>query len=148
MSIQAADLKRMVKNLLKFFEEVLTNEKIDRIYEFELLKDVEMKFKIIDSPNDYISLMFRPSSRYKEYTTSLALTISYIMPGHGVPLEVRVNRSEGYSRIILKTNVKLIPGYKIFAIDNFDNIYQDKVLPSAHASQIKEELQNLLKQLE
>ncbi|MEM5872257.1 MAG: hypothetical protein QXD55_00120 [Candidatus Aenigmatarchaeota archaeon] len=136
MSIKKDDLKRIVNNFLK----VLENKEIQTLLDFERPKKI---FPITNDASEYVSVEFRPSSTHiKAFTKSP--TISYIIEGCGIPLEVRINSYEGYSRIILKTVEGVFHGYSPFTIDKFNNIAQDKMIYSTDISLVKEELKKLL----
>ncbi len=82
--------------------------------------------------------------RLSQKNTS-AYTISYIVPGLGIPLEVKVNRTLMWSMLIIKAD--LAPaGYQTFSSDSFGNPMHYKQLDSIDISEISREL-NVLAQL-
>ena len=136
MSVKTNDLKRIVNNFLNLMEK----EEVKSMLDYE---QPEKRFPVPDKPNDYISVEFRPSSNTPIPLTN-SPTISYHAGGGGIPLEVRINSNEGYSRIILKTVEGVIPNYSPFAIDIFDNIGQNKIIKSTDVADVKKELKNIL----
>jgi len=88
-------------------------------------------------PGDIITMESRPSDFW-----SLAYIISYITPKKGVPIEVSVNPSMNYSRVILKTESRL-NGYDIFTRDRFGNHIQTRTIPDCSISEVKKELESL-----
>jgi hypothetical protein len=136
MSIEADELKKIIKNFLK----VIEKREVLSLLDYE---QPEKRFPIPDKQNEYISVAFRPSSNHLMplYKTP---KISYHIIGCGIPSEVVINPYEGYSRIILKTVMGILPGYEPFAIDRYDNIAQHKKLSSTDISEVRRELENLL----
>lgn len=133
MSIKASDLKRIVKNFLDF---------LDKNDVIVMAEEYEKKFPIAEALDEYISVELRPSSSELIARTK-SPTVSY-RAGGGIPLELRINKYEGYSRIILKTTLGILPGYRPFAVDIYNNIAQDKKLQTTEISEIKKELEKLL----
>jgi len=131
MSITKEYLGRVAESVLR----ILGNEKITSFPDLDRI--MNQKFSI-DKKTDYISVELRPSN-----LGTTVRTISYIAPGHGIPLEVRVNEELKYSRIIVKGDFNL-PDYIPFAQDIFGNTAQDKQLGSIDISQIKSELKKLI----
>lgn len=87
-----------------------------------------------------ITLTYRPS----EHATQ-ALTLSYLWPGVGIPIEARINPAFRYSRIILKAG-ELFDEYRAFDLDSFCNIVQMLTLPSSEYADVKHELEELARQ--
>ena len=134
MSVDKNKLKKVAKSVLK----ILEKEEL-RLNEIIFLSDKR------DISRDYISITLRPSSN-SLIPKGMALTISYISDECGIPMEIRINKVEGYSRIILKSN-KLLPGYNSFARDIYGNIAQDKKIETTDINLIKKELEKLCKYL-
>lgn len=136
MSLQLRDIRRIVTTFLSVFNEIDIKS---------LTEDQPKKFPVAGRPNDFISVEYRISSSLKKaYTRSP--TISYNIFDGGVPLEVRINRYEDYTHIIVKTAAGLFPGYKLFAIDPYSNIVQYKKIPTTKKSRIRQRLKELLVQ--
>ena len=136
MSLQVRDIRRIVTTFLSVFDEIDVKS---------LAEDQPKKFPVVGHPNDYISLEFRKSSSLqKAYTKSPVM--SYTIFDGGVPLEIRMNRYENYTHIIVKTAAGLFPGYRLFAIDPYSNIVQYKKIPSTKKSRIRQQLKELLVQ--
>ncbi len=86
---------------------------------------------------DHIKFEVRPSNG-----GTCAYVVSYIAPGSGIPLEVRLNAALGYTTIILKGDF-LLPSYKPFISDPFGNLIQDQTLMTTDFSCVKAELARL-----
>lgn len=110
---------------------------------FSLAEESEKNFPVSGMPGEYISVALRPSSSDFVVKTK-SPTVSYIKLGYGIPLEIRVNKYESYSRVVLKTDLGVLPSYKKFATDIYGNIAQDKVLKTTEMAEIKKELEKLL----
>ena len=65
-----------------------------------------------------------------------------IVAGVGIPLEIRINPSLDYTKIILK-NKKRIEGYDEFSKDHFGNLIQIRYLDKVDFSLLKSELERL-----
>lgn len=124
-------LKEIAKSVL----DLLERESIDSIG--SVFSRLGESFKI-KGENHRIQIESRSSK-----SGTGAHTISYIIPGGGIPIEIRLNPDFNYSKIIVKTESKL-NGYTFFNSDCFGNILQDKVMGRYSISGIKKELEKLV----
>ena len=128
------DLKRYSSEML----DLLEREKIDDIE--GLQKRVGESFVASDG---IIQLEARPSGS-KIIATDVALTMSYIIEGKGIPLEIRLNHNSAYSRIILKSQDR-IEDYSPIGFDSVgSNVIQSKIGDYSFEL-IKEELKRVAK---
>jgi hypothetical protein len=109
MAISNQELGKMARNLLG----VLEKEKIISVGDLE--RAMGRKFLVNDGEGDFVSTEIRPSN----FNTA-ALVVSYVRPGVGIPIEVRVNTALEYSTIIAKSCEEL-DGYEPFGRDNQNN---------------------------
>ena len=131
MEITKNKLGHFAGNLLSF----LKKEKINSI---EDLTQRNMERFSMDG-QDRIIIELRPSE-----LSSVANTISYMIPGVGIPIEARINSILDYSRIIIKSQEDF-QGYSTFAgvKDIFKNIIQEKTIREASLDVVKKELEEL-----
>ena len=92
-------------------------------------------------PLEFIDVSMRDSN-----LDTQALAIGYIIPGIGMPIEVRINRELGYCRIIIKADFNL-PAFIPFGMDNFGNIVQGKKDNYRSLKQVINSLQFLFAEL-
>ena len=85
-----------------------------------------------------ISVELRPSNRGTE-----AYTVTYAKEGVGIPLEVKLNESLGYTMVIVKGGF-ILPSYEPFAYDDFGNIAQAKEIRTVNIPQVRAELEELV----
>lgn len=86
---------------------------------------------------DALEFSLRPSEG-----GSRAYTLSYISPGKGIPLEVRMNRTLGYSQVIMKAD-QVVEGYTPFSSDGRGAIHQARVFDSSEWNVVRDELERL-----
>ncbi|MBI5061244.1 MAG: hypothetical protein HZB67_02940 [Candidatus Aenigmarchaeota archaeon] len=98
--------------------------------------DCIMGQEIYREDDAYVLIESRPST-----VGTTAHIISYIKPGAGIPLEIRINERIGYADVIVKGAFR-VPGYEPFAQDPFGNTAQEKLLEPRIPS-IRTELKNL-----
>jgi hypothetical protein len=134
MSVNASVLKEAIERVLEVIKDY--GDKLDKITTPE---------RINISSGKYITIEWRPSSN-SSMGIGMALTISYIVKDVGIPLEVRLNRDENYTRIILKSN-REIKSYECFYTDPYGNIYQDKIIRPANITLLQKELESLYQSL-
>jgi hypothetical protein len=89
--------------------------------------------------DDYVAVELRPSMM-----GALACTLSYIMPGTGIPLEARLNRELRYSQVILKVH-GAVESYTALGTDVFFNIQQYRVIPTEDWGVVRKEIERLKK---
>lgn len=131
MIITREHLGTIAKSVLEFLDE--------KIHSLPDLKRVQgQTFLIDENTKECISIDLRPST----FGTT-AYAISYILPGMGIPLEVRINEERGYSTIIVKGDFN-IPGYEQFGKDSFGNIAQNKRLDLIYLPKIRSDLEELI----
>ena len=73
---------------------------------------------------------------------STSISLAYIIKAGGVPLDIRINSSLGYSDIMFKS-LDSIKNYDIFEVDCFGNNYQSKRIESSNLSEVRSELEYL-----
>jgi len=132
MKITLSDLEEFAKKFL----EILDREQFTST---ESLRDkVGIIYTYSVNTPDFVSVTLRPSNH-----ETLAHTVSYIRPGIGIPIELKINTYLRYSQVILKAE-KEIKGYSSFSTDSFGNILQYKILNSSELGKSREELRSLL----
>ncbi len=119
MKIKADDIRMFASGFLKILEE----QEVKSAQDLERL--IGKEFKIEQKESDFLSFTNRPSN-----LSTMAYTISYIRPGSGIPIELKINSSLNYSQVIIKTQ-ELIEDYTPFSVDTFENIIQYKLLNSS-----------------
>ena len=114
MAIKKTDLQRYSSEILEFFER-------GKITSFgELEKKIGDSFRTSEG---HICLEIRPSSALT------VLTLSYISPSKGIPIEIGLNRTYGYSDIIIRSKDEIAdynPTYSEFSSSLSGNIFQNK----------------------
>ena len=106
------------------------------LYNLELYRAPLRTFTVEDSPDEFIEAQIRLSN-----AGTVAYTVSYVVEGVGIPLEVKINSSLGYTKFIVKSSDSF-EGYNSFVSDG-DNVTQDKTITSCDPSSIKRELEFL-----
>ncbi len=110
-NITKEDLRRYSSEILKFFE-------MEKIASFEQLEGkIGTSFNSLEGR---IYLEMRPSKKM-----SVAYTVSYVIHGKGIPIEIRLNKIYGYSNITIKSE-EVMTEYKPQFSDPLGNIIQDK----------------------
>ncbi len=134
MQITHKDLKQIVDNLLNILdkEEISTSD--------DLAARIGQSFPI-DNSEDFVIISKREPNILTPYESD---TISYIRPGAGVPLEIKMCKQAGYSLIILKNN-DILPGYKVFLEDLQHNNIQYKKINSSKLESVREEIETHLR---
>lgn len=125
--------KSMLKHIANNFINTIEKQGLDSLKSLEANLENEMHI----SESEYIMIELRPSN-----LGTTTFTISYIAPGTGIPLEVKINDILHYSKIVLKSTYK-VNGYEPFSIDKIRNVVQAKTLPSIDIKDIKRELKYL-----
>lgn len=122
-TIKREDLKRYSLEVLNMLE----REKIGSISELE-----EKMGESFPTPEGIIQLESRPSE-----SGSIASTISYIIEGKGIPIEIRLNPEHHYSLFIVKAEEELADYNPEFS-DPLGNIIQDKRIESSFEKALEE----------
>jgi len=123
------------------FIEVLANANVSDLKGLEALAGKTIP--IAGKENEYLAVEFKPST----YGTK-AIDASYIIPheeskvGGGIPLNLKVNSSVGYSMIILKA-AENIEGCSQFGSDSFGNIYQSQTNRTTDLKEILDKIRKL-----
>jgi len=131
MKIKKEEFKKAVKRFL----ETLDKEKISDLRDLE--KRLNSRLSITPNEKEFITIENRPSE-----AGTTAYTVSYVTET-GIPVEIKVNYSLGYSKIIIKTETEM-NGYVPFSMDRFGNIMQTRDLDFADFERTKKELGNLV----
>lgn len=132
MLITLNELGRMAASFL----EVLSKSGIDTTPKV----DVHLGEKIPALPTqDYLEFSLGDSNEGTK-----AYRIEYVSQGIGTPLTLRINPDLNYARIILKAG-EILPGYMLFAKDEFGNFVQDKRIASAILKDSLKEIELLRK---
>ncbi len=90
-------------------------------------------------PGERVEFLLQPSN-----LGTRAYTVSYVIPGAGIPIEFKLNSHLGYTKIILKME-KPLQGYEPFMADPYQNIIQSKDIQDTSLASVKQELERLLK---
>ena len=124
------DIKVISAEFLKLMdkESVFANEDLERMVGKEINGNISGDRLVFDN---------RPSD-----LGTMAYTVSYVREGTGIPLELKINPSLDYVRVIVKLQ-DCIFGYDPFSADIFENIIQAKLLKSNDLSLSREELRYL-----
>jgi len=130
MKLFKEDIKVISAEFLKLMdkESIFANEDLERMIGKEINGNISGDKLIFDN---------RPSD-----LGTMAYTVSYIREGAGIPLELKINPSLDYARVIVKSQ-DCIFGYDLFSVDIFENIIQAKLLKSNDLSLSREELRYL-----
>ncbi|MEK6897095.1 MAG: hypothetical protein AABW93_01045 [Nanoarchaeota archaeon] len=118
------------KDLQKYSSEILgmiEREKIGSISELE-----EKIGESFPTPEGLIQLESRPSTK-----GSLAITISYIIDGKGIPIEIRLNPEQNYSLFFVKSEEE-IESYNPELVDPLGNVIQSKKIGSSFEEALEE----------
>jgi len=134
MRFTKSDIKCIVEEVIKFLEQ------------YKAISDLEKmlgrKFSVNRFPEHYIQIHRRPSN-----AGTVAYKITYYANPGGIPLELVMNPTLGYSQIIVKFQGKL-SGFDCFYFDEFGNKTQSKLLLKANLDLCKKELHGLKEYLE
>ncbi len=88
--------------------------------------------KSFSTPEGFIQLESRPSTK-----GSLAITISYIIDGKGIPIEIRLNPEQDYSLFFVKSKEE-IESYNPELVDPLGNVIQSKKIGSSFEEMLEE----------
>lgn len=89
------------------------------------------------SNGDEISIELRPSNHGTQ-----AFTLAYIVPGRGIPLEIRLNPALRYTRLIVKCETPL-SGYRPWALNPLSHLVQERSIAGSDLLRLKAELSTL-----
>ena len=123
MTITKNDLQRYSSEIVS----LLKNKNISSLEELE--RKIGSSF---DSLEGKISLESRPSTK-----GSLAITISYIIDGKGIPIEIRLNLEQNYSLFFVKSEEE-IESYNPELVDPLGNVIQSKKIGSSFKEMLEE----------
>ena len=129
--ITEKDIARAAEKLIDFLNKNATFIYLNVPAEQNILLDKKTKERIISQS--------RPSN-----IGTTAYTMSYIMPGRCIALELKINKELGYSKIITKGDFNL-EDYNQFTSDAFNNIIQSKEIKTTDIFYLKSELEKLIK---
>jgi hypothetical protein len=128
--------KSEINNLEDFkaklnYDQILTrkNRKIEDLPSYQT--------RVRRNSQDYVEIALKPSN-----LGSLALTLAYVSPGYGNPIEFRINPRAAYSKILVK-HEKQIEGYAPFDIIQISQNIQEKKLNTTDLSDVLKELEFL-----
>ncbi len=133
MKITHKELRKIAANILS----LINKDKIDSA---DYLEEKLRSSPIIDidmAHSEFVSISKRPSEE-----GTFAYTLSYIIPSSGIPMEIRINPTLNYTRLIIKDQ-ELVDGYQKFAIDFFDNKVQYLTIEGSDLPFLKIELERL-----
>ena len=131
MKITSTDIGRFAAEFLHVLEREDINS--SRVLE-EIVQKGKQEFTI--NVQESLVIMLRPSQ-----SMTLACTMSYIVQGVGIPIELRINKELDYTTSIIKS-IKITPEYSKFAEDKFGNIIQNI---SWEGSELSESIEHLRK---
>ncbi len=129
MAISLEELERIAGKLVTFIGE----NKIASLYDLDHL--LGKRFAL--DCREGISIELCPSNKGTK-----AYTLSYLIEGAGVPIEARINPRLNYSKILIKSEKKLV-GYSEFARDAFGNHVQCKDIDGYDFREVYKELRSL-----
>jgi hypothetical protein len=95
------------------------------------------QINIDESKKDRVFIEMRPS----EIGTQ-SITVSYVIPGIGIPIEFKYNCVFEYAKIFLKLE-KVLPLYEAFSYDQFGNVIQSRLFTGIEYSEVKNEIKSL-----
>ena len=127
--------------ICRTFVEVLAIANVSDLKGLEALAG--KTFPIAGKENEFLAVEFKPST----YGTK-AIDASYTIQHEegkierGIPLNVKVNNSVGYSMIILKA-AENIEGYSEFGSDSFGNIAQSQTNRTTDLKEILDKIKKL-----
>ena len=130
MKISKEELKKTAER----FHETLEREKIESVGDLE--KNLGKTFVVAGSEEN-IFIEMRPSNH-----GTMAYTVSYNHPLTGIPMELKINPSQEYSQVIIKSGEE-IEDYFPFTEDVFGNITQNRIFYSPEFSLCLDELKRL-----
>jgi len=131
MEISLPELRKIAGNLL----DLLNRESINATHDLD--GQAKLVLPLGCDSRDLVSIEKRPS----DFGTTTQ-TISYIRPGAGIPIELKINASLGYSMVIVKT-AELVQCYEPFIRDSWGNVMQSKTMQTAGLPDLKKELSDL-----
>jgi len=124
------------EDLAKYAERFLGVLNAEGISSWEGLSRVlERSFPVCDGESVWIGL--RPSNGL-----TYAHTLSYVAEGVGIPIEIRLNRDLGYTKVIIKMQEELAK-YAVCAMDHLRNMVQERFLEEAGVERARRELEDL-----
>jgi hypothetical protein len=103
----------------------------------ESLKRFEGKAHRIGTAGAYVGVSDRPSN-----FGAVALTLSYILHGTGIPIEAKINRQFEYSKLVIKLDED-VEGYSFFMVDPQGNLMQERTFAPGGFEDIINELKRL-----
>jgi len=124
------EIKEIANRILSFLEK----EEINSVESLE--KRLGSVFDVEGQRKHRIELESRPSNLKTQ-----AYTLSYVIPGKGIPIEIRMNPTLRYSNMIVKSINKL-KEYTGVLQDPFGNIIQEKAI-KFDFEDVKTELERL-----
>ncbi len=141
MAITKQELKQDINLLLK----ILDKEKLNNLY--ELKKAIGRRFLISSEQaiedKSYVQVSLNPSN-----LNTYALTVSYITPGKGIPIEFWINKKLDQGKIILKSEYEIGRGYIEFFRDPIGNKMQIRSDLPPQIPHIKAELESIVDNLD
>ncbi len=130
--ISLEHMKEYAKELLGFFDD-------NHIDDFNRLEGIMRTMPVCDDEQGtHIWTGMRPSNQ-----GTLSHTIDYVLPGKGIPVDIKFNRSLEYTHFTIKFDSKM-SGYKPLIKDPFDNIVQCRAVAGARIRYAREELQRII----
>jgi len=130
--------RERLAEICKTFVQVLDLANVSDLKSLEVLAGTTTP--IAGKENEYLTINWKPST----YGTR-AIDASYVIHHRdgkiegGIPLNLKVNPSAGYSMIILKA-VEIIAGYSQFDSDTFGNIIQSQTTRSIDLKEILDKI--------
>jgi hypothetical protein len=130
--ISLEDLKEHAKELLWFLDE-------KEIPDFARLEQIMRTSPVSgDEQGPHIWTGMRRSNM-----GTLTHTIDYILPGKGIPIDIKFNRPLGYTHFTIKFESRL-DGYKPIIEGPFQNIVQCRAISGAELGYARTELQRII----
>lgn len=133
MLIKIWELSRIARRFL----ETLDNNNVNSN------KDLEDRLGQRVPISRYDSILFDSKEHNEQSLPSKSYIIDYIRDKTGIPIELRVNLTAGYSLVIVKVEDLLFDYSPLGNYDGFGNLPQSKVIRPAGLAIAKQELKRL-----
>ena len=124
-------LKEVARNILDFFKK----EDINSIG--SVFSKLEESFKIKENNHEIQIKPWSSDPRARDYA------IIYRAPEIEFPIRIRLNQDSDYSKIFVKTKLKL-DNYEFVGPDRIGNIIQSKTIDNCSILSVKKELEKLV----
>ena len=97
------------------------------------------RYDVESHSGEFITIEKNAGGRSSPIPNCWVYTIDYVVEGKGIPIELRVNANEGYSKVIVKF-AGTVETYSTIIRDDYGNIIQAKNVESTDILHLKKEL--------